>query len=144
MNISTPQLEALTMAAIIRDQCLISSFYGIHLQSLVHCKNTWRDAHIYMHTHAYRSPSAHYMNATMYREAAARRRVYFNLTRIYAYERRPTKNLGAAWEVGTMPNTGKCILGNHLSLVVHNGVAGTVDREIFAVKFFASCLGGEN
>ena len=85
-----------------------------------------------------------YMNATMYREAAARRPVYFNPTRIYAYERRLAKNLGAAWEVGTMPNTGKCILGNHLSLVVHNGVAGTVDREIFAVKFLASCLGGEN
>ena len=32
-----------------------------------------------------------------------------------------SQKLGRAWEVGTMPNTGKCILGNRLSLVVHNG-----------------------
>ena len=54
-------------------------------------------------------------DATMYREAGARHRVYFNPQHAYASSQKLGRGLG------TMPNTGKCILGNHLSLVFHNG-----------------------
>ena len=53
----------------------------------------------------------------MYREAGGRRRVYFNPQHAYMHTRGVQPKTWA-WP-GT--NTGKCILGNHLSLVFHNG-----------------------